>query len=75
MDQIVCPNCGEPLGRVGGLKEVVKSCGEFLAQCTCGQEYHLTLSTDDSMLLSYPDREMEVTHTLCRPCLAKTLKR
>ncbi|MCW4020832.1 MAG: hypothetical protein NWF14_06365 [Candidatus Bathyarchaeota archaeon] len=60
MDQIVCPNCGEPLDRAERLKEVVESCGQFLGQCTCGQKYHLTLSTGDSMLLSYPDRKAEI---------------
>jgi hypothetical protein len=62
MDQIVCPNCGEPLGRVEKLKEVVKFCKEFWGQCACGQKYHLTLLIDDSVVLSYPDQEVEIVH-------------
>jgi hypothetical protein len=60
MDRIVCPNCGKPFGNVKRLKEVAKVCKAFLGQCNCGQEYHLTLLTDDCMLLSYPDRKTEI---------------
>jgi hypothetical protein len=60
MDQIVCPNCGEPFGRVREFKELVKFCKTFWGQCSCGQKYHLILSTDDCMLLSFPERKMEI---------------
>ena len=42
------------------ISEVVKVCKAFLGRCNCGQKYHLTLSTDHAILLSYPDRKMEI---------------
>lgn len=62
MKQLVCPNCGEPIGTVERLKEIVDFCKEFRGQCSCGQKYDLRLSATGSVVLSFPNRQAEVEY-------------
>jgi hypothetical protein len=60
MDRIVCPNCGEVLGTIKRLRDLVVVGKEFSDQCMCGEEYHITLSTDDQLLLRYSDGKGQI---------------
>ena len=62
MEQLVCPNCGEPIASVERLKEIIVYCKEFWGQCTCGQKYSLRLSLHDTVVLSFPDRQLEIVY-------------
>ncbi len=62
MELVVCVKCGEPLGRMSGIKKMIANDPkqEFLAQCSCGQKYNLGLLTSDRMILSFSDKEVEI---------------
>lgn len=60
MGQIVCPNCGEQMTSVQRVKEMIGYCKEFRGQCSCGQKYNFRCSLPDSMVLSFPDRQVEI---------------
>jgi hypothetical protein len=60
MEQIVCPNCGGPIASVQRLKEIIDFCKEFWGQCSCGEKYNLRLSVTGSVVLSFPDRQVDV---------------
>ncbi len=57
---IVCPNCGERVERATGVKEVTAYYGEFWDQCDCGQRYAAKPRCSNSIVLLFPDRQLEV---------------
>jgi RNase P subunit RPR2 len=62
VEQLVCVKCGEPLGRMSGIREAIESNPklELLSQCSCGQKYKLRLLTSDPMVLSFSEGKVEV---------------
>ena len=59
MEQILCPKCGELITRVARAKGVMAYYPkkELSGQCTCGQKYSIKLSSLNSLIISFPDRE------------------
>ncbi len=57
---IVCPNCGERVERVGRVKEVTAYYGEFWDQCSCGQRYEAKPRSSDTIVLLFPDKQLEI---------------
>jgi len=60
MEQIVCPNCGEPIASILRVKEIIGYCKEFWGQCSCGQKYNFRVSLLNEVVLSFPDRQVEI---------------
>ena len=60
VEQIVCPNCGEPIASLPRVKELIDFCKEFWGQCSCGQKYNLRASPPDGVVLSFVDTQLEV---------------
>ncbi len=60
MGQIVCPNCGEQIMSVAKLKKVVAAYRGFKDQCICGQRYEGEPYLSDAMVLSFPDKQIEL---------------
>jgi len=58
--EIVCPNCGERIESVGRVKQVIEYYKEFSDQCSCGQRYEVKPRSAESMILSFPDRQLEI---------------
>lgn len=59
-EEIACPNCGQQITSIARVKEMIGYCKEFWGQCSCGQKYTFTLSLPDSVVLSFPDRQIEI---------------
>jgi len=62
MEQIVCPNCGEWITSVQRLKGIIDFCKEFWGQCRCGQKYRLRASGSEGVVLSFPDRQLDIVY-------------
>jgi hypothetical protein len=60
MKKVVCPNCGESIGREQRLKAVIDFCKESWGQCSCGQKYHVRLSTAGTLVLSFLEKQKEI---------------
>ena len=60
VEPIGCPNCGEQIRGVARVKEMIHYCKEFRGQCNCGQRYNFKLSLPDNVVLSFPDRQVEI---------------
>ena len=60
MEQILCPNCGEPIASLPKIKGIIGFCKEFWDQCSCGQRYQFKLSDPNTVVLSFPDRQLEI---------------
>lgn len=60
MGQIVCPNCGEPIGSVDKIKAMIAYCKEFLGRCSCGLRYDIRISSYGSASLTFPDKDIEL---------------
>jgi hypothetical protein len=58
-EKVACPTCGEPIARIGRLKEITLFCKEFWGQCSCGQRYHLKLAEGDILVLSFPEKQLD----------------
>ncbi len=58
--QIVCPNCGEQVESVARVKQVTTYYKGFRDHCSCGQRYEAKPHSSDRMILSFPDREVEI---------------
>jgi hypothetical protein len=60
LELIGCPNCGEQITSVQRVKEMIKYCKEYRGQCSCGQKYNFRLSLPQNVVLSFPDRQVEI---------------
>jgi hypothetical protein len=60
MEQIACPNCGEPIADLARLREIIGYCKELWGQCSCGLKYRFTVSLGDDVVLIIPDRQLEI---------------
>jgi hypothetical protein len=59
-EKVACPNCGEPIASIERLEEITLFCKEFWGQCCCGQKYHLQLSVADMLVLSFPEKQLDI---------------
>ncbi|MBW2058628.1 MAG: glucose-1-phosphate thymidylyltransferase [Deltaproteobacteria bacterium] len=59
-DPLACPNCGQLITRIDRVKEMIGYCKELKGQCSCGQKYAFTLSPPNTLVLSFPDRQVEI---------------
>jgi hypothetical protein len=59
-DRIVCPHCGEQIGSLARIKDMIAYCKEFYGQCRCGQKYTIKLSLSNTTVLSFPDRQIDI---------------
>ncbi len=60
MDQIACPNCGEPIADLARLKEIIGSYQELSSQSSWGLKYRSRVSMGDHVVLIFPDRQLEI---------------
>ncbi len=60
LERIGCPNCGEQITSVQRVKEMINYCKEYRGQCSCGQKYNFRLSLPQNVVLSFPDRQVEI---------------
>jgi hypothetical protein len=60
MGRIICPGCGGQIETVARVKEVVARYKEFWDQCVCGQRYEVKAYHLDEVVLSFPDKQIEI---------------
>jgi acetyltransferase-like isoleucine patch superfamily enzyme len=60
LDPIACPTCGRQITRVERVREMISYCKEFRGQCRCGQRYIFRRPLPHSLVLSFPDRQVEI---------------
>ena len=61
MEQLVCPRCGQPIGRMAEIRRLVKACPEkaLSGQCSCGEKYFVRRSPY-AVILSFPERHVSL---------------
>jgi hypothetical protein len=59
-DRILCPHCGEQIGSLNRINDMITYCKEFYGQCRCGQKYTIKLSLSNTTVLSFPDSQIEI---------------
>ncbi len=60
MEQILCPNCAEPIGSTARIRSIIAYCKEILGQCRCGVKYTIKLSFSNEAVLSLSNRPLEL---------------
>lgn len=59
-DRILCPHCGEQIGSLTRIRNMIAHCKQFYGQCSCGQKYTIKLSFANTAVLSFPDSQIEI---------------
>jgi hypothetical protein len=59
-ERILCPHCGEQIGSLARIRNMIAHCKEFYGQCSCGQKYTIKLSFANTTVLSFPDSQIEI---------------